>query len=84
MAPRYLRLSAVSVLILFGTVLFAQQNRMIIRNAPSMNNIAWITGDVVLSPDEEGGEETPGAGVTVMVIPLKELKDKHQADTKNI
>ena len=75
MAPRFLRLCVVTVLILFGTVLFAQPRGMRM-GGYQMNNVAWIVGSVVLSPDEEGGEEIPGAGVTVMVITLKEQKDK--------
>ena len=42
-------------------------------------NHAYISGTVVLSPDEEGGEETPGAGVTIIVV--TENTKKHTADT---
>ena len=36
------------------------------------SNSAFISGTVVLSPDEEGGQEVPGAGVVVTVISGKD------------
>ena len=43
------------------------------------SNFAFISGTVVLSPEEEGGEETPGVGVTVIVV--TENTKKHKQDT---
>lgn len=42
---------------------------------------AFINGTVVLSPDEEGGEETPGVGVTVIVIGTRTVGRTQRPDT---
>ena len=48
-----------------NNITWQQQTRM-------QNRGAFISGLVVLSPDEEGGEEVPGTGVIVTVISGKD------------
>lgn len=64
-------------LLLQGTLLFAQMpGGMSIRGGSytGQAQYAFISGTVVLSPETEGGEETPGNGVVVQVV--SSLKDK--------
>ncbi|MCF0176515.1 MAG: TonB-dependent receptor [Bacteroidales bacterium] len=49
---------------------------------PDMNKFAFISGEVVFSPEEKGGEETPGVGTTVIVIPIKETVDSTKRKAK--
>ncbi len=55
-------------------------NVMIRSGSSMMQQGAFIRGTVVLSPEEKGGEETPGVGVTVMIVSIPS-DEKAKSDT---
>ena len=72
-------LPIILLLFLFSGTLFAQPGRF--GGPRGYSQGAFITGTVVLSPDEEGGEETPGVGVTVIVIGTRTVGRTAKPDT---
>lgn len=81
--PKIGLLPILFLLFLFSGTLYAQPGRFGGGYGGPRGNAqgAFITGTVVLSPDEEGGEETPGVGVTVIVIGTRTVGKTARPDT---